>query len=108
MIKVTARQLRAIQDILSRWAPGVPVRAFGSRVGGKPKDYSDLDLVLVGPARLGIAKLASLKEAFEESDLPFRVDLIDWHSISEEFRKVISKRSEVLPPAPVHGRAAVR
>ena len=96
MIKVTPRQLRAIKGLLAEWAPEAEARAFGSRVDGKPKDYSDLDLALAGPAKLDVAKLASLKEAFEDSDLPFRVDVLDWNSISEEFRKVISKKYEVI------------
>ncbi len=96
MIKVTPRQLRTIKGILAERAPGVSARAFGSRVGGKPKAYSDLDLALVGPGKLDVVELASLKEAFESSDLPFRVDLLDWNAISEEFRSAISKRFEVI------------
>ena len=37
-----------------------------------------------------------LKEAFQESDLPIRVDLVDWHRISPEFRTVIEGAFEVL------------
>ncbi len=36
-------------------------------------------------------RLAELKEAFQQSDLPFRVDLLDWNAISAEFRNVIEK-----------------
>ena len=36
-------------------------------------------------------KIAELKEAFQESELPFRVDLLDWNAISDEFRIVIEK-----------------
>lgn len=96
MIKATPEQLRLISAILAAHAPGVEVRAFGSRVGGTPKDYSDLDLALVGPAKLEPAIMATLREAFEESDIPFRVDLLDWHTISKEFQKVILDKYEVL------------
>ena len=41
-------------------------------------------------------RLRRLKEAFEESDLPFRVDVLDWHAISDRFHKVIEKKYEVL------------
>lgn len=30
-----------------------------------------------------------LAEAFEETDLPFRVDIIDWSTIKEDFKKLI-------------------
>jgi predicted nucleotidyltransferase len=96
MIKATQAQLLIISGILAAHAPGVEVRAFGSRVDGKPKDYSDLDLALVGPAKLDAAVMESLREAFEESDIPFRVDILDWYAISEEFQKVILAKYEVL------------
>ena len=32
-----------------------------------------------------------LKEAFEQSDLPMRVDVLDWHTITDSFRKVIEQ-----------------
>ncbi len=96
MINVTPAQLQIITGILAAKVPGVEARAFGSRVDGKPKDYSDLDLALVGPAKLDAAVIGELKEAFEESDLPFRVDVLDWNAISAEFQKVILNKYEVL------------
>ena len=98
MIKATPAQLRIITGILAAHAPGVEARAFGSRVDGNPKEYSDLDLALVGDSRLDAAVMGTLKEAFEESDLPFRVDILDLNVISEEFRKVVLRKYEVLIP----------
>jgi len=37
-----------------------------------------------------------LKEAFEESDLPFRVDITDYNAISNEFRAIIKAKYEIL------------
>ncbi|MBI1919502.1 MAG: hypothetical protein HYS23_00325 [Geobacter sp.] len=39
-----------------------------------------------------------LENDFDESELPFKVDLVDWASTSESFRKVISKTAVVLLP----------
>ncbi|HAH31545.1 MAG TPA: hypothetical protein DCL44_04445 [Elusimicrobia bacterium] len=97
MIKATPEQLETIAHIISTHAHDVETRVFGSRVAGTPKDYSDLDVALVGAARLDTAIIGAIKEAFEESDLPFRIDVLDWNSISEEFQKVILKNYEVLP-----------
>ena len=36
-----------------------------------------------------IREWACVKDAFELSDLPFRVDVLDWATVSEAFRKVI-------------------
>lgn len=96
MIDVPARHLETIRRILSELVPEYEVRAFGSRVAGRAKPYSDLDLVVVGDHPLPFDRLCRLREAFEESDLPFRVDALDWHRVSEEFRTIIMNRYEVL------------
>lgn len=78
--------------------PGVQVFAFGSRVHGRNlKLYSDLDLCLRGAAPVPAAILSKLNEAFEDSLLPFKVDLIDWTVISPEFRAAIIADLEPLP-----------
>jgi uncharacterized protein len=77
--------------------PECEVRAFGSRVNGAAKNYSDLDLAVVGSGKLSDDTLRRLKEAFEESDLPFRVDVLDWHATSPSFQKVIEEQYEVIP-----------
>ena len=41
-------------------------------------------------------RLANLQEAFSESDLPFRVDVLDWATTSEDFRRIIDQSYEVL------------
>jgi predicted nucleotidyltransferase len=92
MIDVIEKHLQIILAILKRFVPNCEIRAFGSRWNGTVKKYSDLDLVIVGKERLDWNVLADIKEAFEESDLPYRVDLLDWNAISPEFRNVIETR----------------
>ena len=89
-------ELQTIKGILTALAPDCEARAFGSRVPGPAKKYADLDLALLGPQSLGIRRLAAIKEAFEESTLPFRVDLLDYSQASVEFKQVILKNFEVL------------
>lgn len=64
--------------------------------GKNLKDWSDLDLAIVVKASLDVKTVALLKEVFEESDLPYRVDLLDWHTISPEFRKLIEAHYELI------------
>jgi len=99
MIDLKEKHREEILCILSRHVPECDVRAYGSRVKGTTKPWSDLDLVVVGPEKLEKRRLFCLQEAFEESSLPFRVETLDWHTISKEFQAVISKRYEVLKPA---------
>ncbi len=40
--------------------------------------------------------LGSLKHAFSESDLPFRVDVVDWAATEAGFRKIIEAECVVF------------
>lgn len=99
MINPPSRHLEKVRTILGKYVPQCEVRAFGSRLSGAAKDYSDLDLAVVASGKLNDDILRHLKEAFEESDLPFRVDVLDWHDIASDFQEVIEKEYEVVQPA---------
>jgi len=96
MIDLQSDHLALIQTILVQHVPHAEVRIFGSRVTGTARYYSDLDLVVVGREKIDRKTLHRLAEAFAESDLPFRVDVLDWHRISDSFRKVIEEAYEVI------------
>ena len=96
MIDLEPEQLEIVRSILERHVPECEVRAYGSRVRGKAKKYSDLDLAIVGKEKIDRERMTSLEEAFAESDLPIRVDVLDWWRISNAFREVIEVRRVVL------------
>lgn len=91
LIDARPDHLEIIRAIMRRHVPKRKVWVFGSRVTWTAKTYSDLDLVILGDEPLDLGVLASLKEDFSESDLPWKVDVVDWASTSESFRKVIKK-----------------
>lgn len=91
-LAVTGRELEIVLGILHAFLPqGTQVDAFGSRVSGTFKKWSDLDLAIRGAQALPLSTLASLAEAFEESELPWKVDLVDRHTISDEFARIIDQ-----------------
>jgi len=96
MMDVEASHLVLIRSILTRHVPGREVWAFGSRTTGKARAYSDLDLCIVGDLPLDPAVTASLAEDFSESDLPYKVDLVDWARTSPSFRAIIEREKVVL------------
>lgn len=96
MIKLEDWELRCLVAICSRILSNEEVVAFGSRVSGKTHENSDLDIAIVGDGKLSLMVLADLKEAFEDSDLSFRVDVVDYHRVSEGFQKVIISTGEQL------------
>ncbi|MDE0528195.1 MAG: restriction endonuclease subunit S [Truepera sp.] len=99
MIDLNPNHLGTVKAILAEHVPECEVRAFGSRATWTAKDYSDLDLAILGKGPLDWTTLGRLKEAFEESDLPMRVDVLDWHTISGGFREVIEREHLVLVAA---------
>ena len=96
MISLTQKQLNTVRHILTEYVPDSEVRAFGSRVDGKMKSYSDLDLAIIGTHPIDGDVMRLLREAFQESDLPFRIDVLDWNAISDSFKRVIEKKNVVL------------
>lgn len=95
-IDISPEQWKIVQGILQAHIPQHTVWAFGSRATGRAKPYSDLDLAIIGSAPLGMATHATLADAFSESDLPWKVDLVEWAKTSEAFRRIISRDKVVL------------
>ena len=99
MIDLSPAHLAIVEGILAEHVPECEVRAFGSRAIWNAKDYSDLDLAIIGDEPLPRGALARLKEAFEESRLPMRVDVVDWHAIADGFRQAIESDCVVVQSA---------
>lgn len=96
MIDISPDHLKIVLSILSKHVPDYEVWVFGSRVGRCPKKHSDLDLVIKTDSPVPARTLAHLREAFSESDLPFKVDVVVWARLSESFRKIIHGKFEVI------------
>ena len=100
MIDLAPHHLETVRRILAEHMPDCEVRAFGSRAKWEGHDYSDLDLAVVCEDEANGRAIERLKEAFEDSDLPIRVDVLDWHAIAEDFRKAIESDCVVVQQAP--------
>jgi len=88
--------LKIVQEILNDVIPDREVWVFGSRAKRTARDTSDLDLVVIGETSLDFKTLAALRDAFSESNIPYKVDVVDWVNISETFREMISKDKIVI------------
>lgn len=92
-LNLPGRYLATVKALLRRHVPQAEVWAYGSRVTGTGHDASDLDLVLRNPAapETETPGLSGLRDAFGESDLPIRVDIVDWARIPARFRREIER-----------------
>ena len=98
MLDLPQKHLQQVQALLREYAPDAEVWAYGSRVTGGGHEASDLDLVLRNPddLREESRALYDIKEAFTESDLPIRVDVMDWARIPESFHREIERAHVVV------------
>lgn len=97
-LKLPAHYLKAVRAILLQQVPEYEVWAYGSRVTGGSFQASDLDLALRNPLdpEVPCPQLCKLREAFIESDLPIRVDVVDWARLPESFRRQVERGYVVL------------
>lgn len=97
-IDITSEHKNLVLELLRRLLPGTDVWAYGSRVKGSAKPASDLDLVAFTNKDQKVA-VSELREAFEESNLPFRVDFFVWDELPETFHQQIKAQYVVLQQA---------
>jgi len=96
-MKLDDENIAIVQNILVATIPEFEVHAFGSRVHGRGlKPFSDIDLSVMATAPVASERLCELKEQFAESDLPYKVDIVDYASASPRFRDIIRQEYEVI------------
>lgn len=93
-------QLETVQRILSLHFEGLEVWAYGSRVTGVDlTPETELELVVITEKPLSFEDMTAIEKAFAESNLPFRVDIIDWVKLPESIQKQIKKEHDVIQDA---------
>ena len=95
-MQLTENQLNNILASVNSVFPESKVYLFGSRAKGTARQFSDCDLAIQADEKLKLNHLAQLEEIFAESDLPFKIDLIDLQRVSEEFQQHILETGELL------------
>ena len=92
------QHLALLRQLLQQHLPQAEVWAYGSRVNGDGHEASDLDLVVRQPADLKqeTNQLEDLRDALVESNLPIRVDVVDWARIPATFHREIERAYMVV------------
>ncbi len=89
-------ELRIVRNIIKQYLPNKEVRVFGARINGTAKANSGLDLMIMSKIPLSVQQDKTISEAFEKSDLPFKVDVLDWSIASDRFKKVLNESGLLL------------
>lgn len=87
-IRLEPRYLELLQKLLKPY--DCSFYLFGSRLSPIGKRFSDIDLLYF--EELSSTALCLLEEALEASDLPYKVDLVNYQSCDEAFKKLIGSR----------------
>ena len=95
MINFSLKEKEFIVKNILRLLPKGKIIAFGSRIQGTAKKYSDLDIAIFQEQKIPLRVLSNLSEFFSESELPYKIDLVDGTRIDEEFRELIKKNGEI-------------
>jgi predicted nucleotidyltransferase len=91
-ITLEENNLEIIKQIFNDTAKdlNIQVYMYGSRAKGTAWKYSDIDLALLSSTgKIPISVISKLSLDFEESLLPYKVDIIDLYTVSENFKKAI-------------------
>lgn len=65
---------------------------FGSRALGTNRKFSDIDLGIESEKEIPVGLKFEMEEAFENSDLPYKVDIVDFSKVSEDFKNIAKKK----------------
>lgn len=86
MINIDEKYLKMLKSILSQYN-GYGFYLFGSRITNKVKPFSDIDLLYFD--NISNKEIFQLKDDLEESNLPYKVDLVNYNKCSDSFKKSI-------------------
>ena len=86
-IQISEKHLSILENILKSYPYQFYV--YDSRAKGSSKKFSDLDLCY--KEEIPSKDLNQILELFENSDLPFKVDLCNWNEISDDFKQLIEQ-----------------
>lgn len=90
MIDLEEKYIDFIRKTIHQYLQEGKIYLFGSRTKGSSRKYSDIDIALDCP-NLNENILLKIKNDFENSTLPYEVDVLDLNNISETFKQHIKQ-----------------
>ncbi|MBD3795846.1 MAG: nucleotidyltransferase domain-containing protein [Epsilonproteobacteria bacterium] len=81
MVELEQKVIDSIKLLLSQNQKIKKLILFGSRAKGCAKNGSDIDLAIVGES-INFRDLCAISSDLDELDLPYKIDLINYNSIS--------------------------
>jgi predicted nucleotidyltransferase len=98
-VDLAPKFFKEVLEILERHLRGTGARVylFGSRAKGNALKYSDIDLLVhLSRGKLSRELHRCMRSAFEESMLPYHVDILDYRSLTPIFQKNVDAHKILL------------
>lgn len=82
-----------LKELLKNQLPtGSKFFLFGSRASGSAGFAADIDIGILPQEPLDNTIISKLQETIEESFVPYKVDLVDFSNVSEQFKQQALKK----------------
>ncbi|MCX6130792.1 MAG: nucleotidyltransferase domain-containing protein [Proteobacteria bacterium] len=97
-MSLSLSQLDWLKNTIQKFFPATDYQIilFGSQSQGTAGPRSDVDIAIRGKAPLSPAEWQKCQEILEESDFPWRVDLVDYRRVSIDFQKIIDQTGKII------------
>ncbi len=90
MIDLEQKYIDFIKQSVSSCLKNYKLYIFGSRAKNKARQYSDIDIAIDSSELTGAIK-TKLAFIFENSTIPYEVDIVDLNNISDTFKNIIKQ-----------------
>ncbi|MEX0849757.1 MAG: nucleotidyltransferase domain-containing protein [Candidatus Dependentiae bacterium] len=87
MIKYKDKMIRILKALF----PDAKIILFGSRARGDARENSDIDIAIDAGKQVSPYDIVEAKNIFSEMNIIFKVDVVDYQSVSEILQKQIDK-----------------
>lgn len=95
MASVTEQQKKKIIGFIHVIVPGAKIILFGSQARGTQYPESDIDLAIDAGRTLQLDELGELMSVLEGTNLPYSIDIVDLHAVSNALRESIKQEGIV-------------
>lgn len=99
-VRTKNRYLQRIYEFILLYMQDEPVQVFlfGSWAKGMERHSSDVDIAIQYLKNYNPGKIVSLREALEESTIPYQVDVVDMQNAAEPILEEIKKDGILWKP----------
>ncbi|MBU1327391.1 nucleotidyltransferase domain-containing protein [Patescibacteria group bacterium] len=89
---------KQIETVVKKYLKGLRCRVFlfGSRATGRDRRFSDLDLGVLGKEKIPSHLMVKIKSDLENSSIPYKIDIVDFKRVSDEFRNLALSKIKYL------------